>query len=136
MLQLAYVRGRMRRSRVRVIVVSGVVPLFVSATAFAAAHCLPCHPDPFGTKLLSVPGTIDRYSVDGPSVRVEYTTTSGCVSSYLWRTSRARLQTSAPIACSRSSSRPLFLPSAASNLTAVTENEVVKVRLPRRDEPV
>jgi hypothetical protein len=61
--------GRMRQRRLRVFVFCAAAPLFVSATAFAAAHCRPCHPDPFGTKLLSVPGSIDTYSVEGGSVR-------------------------------------------------------------------
>ncbi len=62
-----------------------MVALVVSGTAAAARHCKPCHPDPAGTRTLTVTGTIDGYALDGDQVLVDYHRSARCAASIAWR---------------------------------------------------
>jgi hypothetical protein len=121
----------MKPNRVRVYIGSGVMALALSTSAVAATHCRPCHPDPFGTRLLSVPGTVRGYVFKGDTVRVDYAPSAACSSSYVWTTRTAPLQTFAAKSCSRAASSPL-LPTAArsESLAAVDGNRILRVVAP------
>ena len=111
--------------------------LAVTASAFAAAHCRPCHPDPFGTRLLSVPGTVRAYVATGATVRVQYTDPAACGSTYTWKTSRAPLRTVVPRACSHGESQPVVAAAAPVALTNASGGRIVRVVDPTAgtDEP-
>jgi hypothetical protein len=56
----------------------------VAAVVFAAAGAYPayayiCHPDPPGTRTLTVGGDVQRYTMSGPRVRIDYRADNSCV---------------------------------------------------------
>jgi len=113
--------------RVRLLTVAtGVVALTATASALAA-HCRPCHPDPFGTKLLTVPGTIERYVLTGSTIRVDYAPHGACTGSITWRAQNAPLHAVAPRACSHAvrAGLPFRVPPA--QLSAVDGSTLVRV---------
>src|SRR2546423_7826784 len=121
----------MKPNRSRLSIGAGVMAFALSTSAVAAAHCRPCHPDPFGTRLLSVPGTVRGYVVTGDTVRVDYAPSAACAASSVWHSSTAALHTVAPRACSRAVSSPLLpMPSLTEPLTAVEGDRVVQVLAP------
>jgi hypothetical protein len=120
----------MKPHRARIYIGSGVMALALTSAA-VAAHCRPCHPDPFGTRLLSVPGTVRGYVLARDSVRVDYAPSDACVASYVWRIPSAPLHTFAPRACSRAASSPLLpTPGVRKPLTVVDGNHVLRVVAP------
>jgi len=116
----------MRLKLCRLFAITAGVALAVTASAFAA-HCRPCHPDPFGTKLLTVPGTVDQYHLSGSTIRVDYQPSGSCVGSFTWRTQSAQLHAVAPATCSHAGAPRLPFQVPPTDLVAVDGSTLVSV---------
>jgi hypothetical protein len=116
----------MRLKPGRLVILGAGVALTVTASALAA-HCRPCHPDPFGTRLLTIPGTVDRYFLNGSTVRVEYQPGGSCTGSFTWRAESAPLHVVAPSACSRGGAPRLPFQVPPRELVAVDGTTLVRV---------
>jgi hypothetical protein len=91
----------MSRRRPRSLAATVFAALFVVASASAAAHCPPCHPDPLGTRILAGEGTVTSYALVGDSVRVNYA--RRCAGTFTWHVPTAGHRTAVSPLCSPAS---------------------------------
>ncbi len=113
-----------------------MVALVVSGTAAAAHHCKPCHPDPAGTRTLTVTGAIDDYVLGRDQVLVDYHRAAECAASIAWHFTAAPHARAS--ACERMNApTPRSRLRAPAKLAAADTRETVRIvrAAPGRDAP-